>query len=306
MSLKTRRVTFSCRINCLLKHCCSIWHWKYLSFFLSRWCVHPGVQPGQQGLLSGGAAPEAADLRDQILPEKQNQGERGRPAGHLRQQVRQGLLSGGTRGRDRAASRRRQTLRVLWDLGKEEHQRGPDVSYFVHHGQVAQRNESGSALQSFPAPQWVAPQQILQKQEMQRWERVRGRGALRAEAQRAQWLDVHKGEGCRGQPDQREGLHHLLTCSSTGAQRTFADLGTKSIHSAHTDTPPRFSRGAAWLTGGDAGDDPTMLKNLPVGFLRAALTAKFTLSYFCDGTFGALWTNFIQIVFIMSIRQHFS
>ncbi|XP_056144067.1 dexamethasone-induced Ras-related protein 1-like isoform X2 [Lampris incognitus] len=62
------------------------------------------------------------DLRDQVVPQKQNQGERGRPPRHLRQQVRPGFLPGGAGGGGGAADRRRgRAVRLLRDLGETEH-----------------------------------------------------------------------------------------------------------------------------------------------------------------------------------------
>ncbi|XP_038619402.1 dexamethasone-induced Ras-related protein 1 isoform X2 [Tachyglossus aculeatus] len=92
------------------------------------------------------------DPGDQVLPEEQDQGERGSAAGHLRQQGRPGLLPGGGGPGDRAAGGRRpQALRLLRDLGQEEQQLRPDVPGPLHHGQAAQRDEPGPPPQGLRA-----------------------------------------------------------------------------------------------------------------------------------------------------------
>lgn len=143
---------------------------------------------------------------------QQDQGESGRSARHLRQQVRQGLLPpGGAGRRDRAAGRRGRALRVLRGLRQEEHQRGPDVPDSVHHGQAARRDESRPPLQGVPAVLRRPAPEVLQEQEVQGRQRVRDRGAARAQTQRAQRPDVHQREGGGRRPGQRERLQHLLT-----------------------------------------------------------------------------------------------
>nr|XP_056722244.1 dexamethasone-induced Ras-related protein 1 isoform X2 [Euleptes europaea] len=92
------------------------------------------------------------DHGDQVLLEEQNQGERRRPPGHLREQGRPGLLPGGRPPGDRAAGGPRpQEVRLLRDLGQEEQQLGPDVPGPLRHGQAAQRDEPG------PPPQSLGP-----------------------------------------------------------------------------------------------------------------------------------------------------
>ncbi|XP_059388932.1 dexamethasone-induced Ras-related protein 1-like isoform X2 [Carassius carassius] len=61
------------------------------------------------------------DLRDQVLPQKQDQRERGRAPGHLREQGRPRVLPRGPARGDRAADRRGRAVRVLRDLRQEEH-----------------------------------------------------------------------------------------------------------------------------------------------------------------------------------------
>ena len=61
-----------------------LWYSLYFFSFL-RGRVYSGVQSGQQRFIPGGAAPEATNIRDQVLPQKQDQGKCRRPAGHLRQ-----------------------------------------------------------------------------------------------------------------------------------------------------------------------------------------------------------------------------
>ncbi|XP_068439554.1 dexamethasone-induced Ras-related protein 1-like isoform X2 [Clinocottus analis] len=64
------------------------------------------------------------DLRDQVVPEKQDQGEHRRAAGHLRQQGRPGVLPGGAAGGDRRAGGRGREVRVLRDLRQAQRERG--------------------------------------------------------------------------------------------------------------------------------------------------------------------------------------
>ncbi|XP_071378480.1 dexamethasone-induced Ras-related protein 1-like isoform X2 [Centroberyx affinis] len=64
------------------------------------------------------------DLRDQVVPKKQDQREHRRAAGHLREQRRQGVLPGGAAGGDRAAGGRGREVRVLRDLRQAQRERG--------------------------------------------------------------------------------------------------------------------------------------------------------------------------------------
>ncbi|XP_072771860.1 uncharacterized protein [Nerophis lumbriciformis] len=127
------------------------------------------------------------DLRNQVVPEEQDQGERRRAAGHLRQQVRPRLPAGGAGGGDRGAGARRRPalpLPLLRGLRQEEHQRGPHVPGALRHGQAARRDEPRPPLQGVAAVLRAPAPEVVPGQEMQG--RVRHRGALRAPAQRAQ------------------------------------------------------------------------------------------------------------------------
>ncbi|XP_064439327.1 dexamethasone-induced Ras-related protein 1 isoform X2 [Mirounga angustirostris] len=160
------------------------------------------------------------DPGHQVLPQEQNQGERGRAAGHLRQQGGPGLLPRGGAARDRAAGGRRPpALRLLRDLGQEEQQPGPDVPGALRHGQAAQRDEPGPAPQGVraglrrAAQEGAAEQEAAASRQRRRGprRRLRHRGALRAPAQRAQRPHVHPREGQRRRPGQGQGaLRHQL------------------------------------------------------------------------------------------------
>ncbi|KAM7067893.1 dexamethasone-induced Ras-related protein 1 isoform 2-T3 [Molossus nigricans] len=150
------------------------------------------------------------DPRHQVLPQEQNQGERGCAPGHLWQQGRPGLLPRGGAVRDPAAGGRRPpALRLLPDLGQEEQQPGPDVPGALRHGQAAQRDEPGPAPQGVGAALRRAAQEAAAEQEAaargrrRPGRRARHRGALRAQAQRAQRPPVRPREG--GRPGQGQG-----------------------------------------------------------------------------------------------------
>ncbi|XP_077172727.1 dexamethasone-induced Ras-related protein 1 isoform X2 [Paroedura picta] len=150
------------------------------------------------------------DRGDQVLPQEQDQGERGGAAGHLRQQGRPGLLPRGRAPGDRAAGGpRSQEVRLLRDLGQEEQQPGPDVPGPLRHGQAAQRDEPG------PPPQGLHP--VLRTpaekgpEGQETPEGGGGRGGLRHPGplcpppQRAQRPHVHPGEGRPGRAGERQG-----------------------------------------------------------------------------------------------------
>ncbi|XP_072528052.1 uncharacterized protein [Salminus brasiliensis] len=145
------------------------------------------------------------DLRDQVVPEKQDQGERGRAAGRLRQQGRPRVLAGGAARGDRAAGGRGRAVCLLRDLGQAQHQRGPHVPGALHHGQAAQRDEPGPAPQGVAAVLRRAAPQVVPQQEAEGRRGVRGGGAVCAPPQRAQRPDVHKGEGRRRRSGQGQG-----------------------------------------------------------------------------------------------------
>ncbi|XP_069501830.1 dexamethasone-induced Ras-related protein 1 isoform X2 [Ambystoma mexicanum] len=152
------------------------------------------------------------DPRDQVLPEEQDQGERGRAARHLRQQGRPRLLPRGAAARDRAAGGRRPELRLLRDLGQAQHAPRRDVPGPLHHGQAAQRDEPRPAPQGLRAVLRHPAQEVPQEQEGEGRRRgLRHRGALRAPAQRAQRPDVHPREGHRRRAGQGQGeVRHQL------------------------------------------------------------------------------------------------
>ncbi|XP_049632896.1 dexamethasone-induced Ras-related protein 1 isoform X2 [Suncus etruscus] len=162
------------------------------------------------------------DPGHQVVPEEQDQGERGRAAGHLRQQGRPRLLPRSGAARDRAAGGRRPAaLRLLRDLGQEEQQPGPDVPRALRHGQAAERDEPRPAPQGVGAVLRRAAQEGAAQQEAaargqrrrprRARRRLRHRGPLRAPAERAQRPHVHPRESQRRRPGQRQGaLRHQL------------------------------------------------------------------------------------------------
>ncbi|XP_030196892.1 dexamethasone-induced Ras-related protein 1 isoform X2 [Gadus morhua] len=155
------------------------------------------------------------DLRDQVVPKEQDQGARGRAAGHLRQQERPRDAPRGAAGGYRAAAGRGREMRVLRDLGQAQRERGQDVPDAIHHGQAAARDESR------PAPQGVravlrghAAQEVREEQEAEgQWGCVRHCGPVCAPPERAQRPAVHQGEGGGRGWGQGEGevLHQLKT-----------------------------------------------------------------------------------------------
>ncbi|XP_045149410.1 dexamethasone-induced Ras-related protein 1 isoform X2 [Echinops telfairi] len=170
------------------------------------------------------------DPRHEVLPQEQNQGERGRARGHLRQQGGPGLLPGSGAARDRAAGGGRPpALRLLRDLGQEEQQPRPDVPGALRHGQAAQRDESGPAPQGVGAvlrraAQGAARQKAAARQRRPRRSR-RHRGALRPQAQRAQRPHVHPREGQWWWPSQGQGaLHHQLGAPAAPATKHTENL----------------------------------------------------------------------------------
>ncbi|XP_057673283.1 uncharacterized protein LOC130904509 isoform X2 [Corythoichthys intestinalis] len=122
------------------------------------------------------------DLRNQVVPEEQDQGERRSAAGHLRQQMRPRVPPRGAGGRDPAAAGRRgrPPLRLLRDLGQEKHQRGPHVPHALRRRQAAGRDEPRPPLQGVAAVLRAATPKVLPRQEVQG--RLRHRGAVRAQA----------------------------------------------------------------------------------------------------------------------------
>lgn len=110
--------------NCVYLSLCTSQNLTKLSFSSSRWRVHPCLQPGQPRLLPGGPAAQAADLRDQVLPQKQNQREHRRASGDLRQQGWQRLSSGGATRGDRATGCWRREVCLLRDLRQAQRERG--------------------------------------------------------------------------------------------------------------------------------------------------------------------------------------
>ncbi|XP_069917840.1 dexamethasone-induced Ras-related protein 1 isoform X2 [Oryctolagus cuniculus] len=171
------------------------------------------------------------DPGHQVVPQEQDQGERGRAAGGVWQQGRPGLLPRGGAARDPAAGGRRPpALRLLRDLGQEEQQPGRDVPRALRHGQAAERDEPGLAPQGVGAVLRRAAQQegaacqvaAARGQGRRRpRRRLRHRGALRAQAERAQRPPVHPREG-RRRPGQGQGaLCHQLGAPRLGEGRAF-------------------------------------------------------------------------------------
>ncbi|XP_061562321.1 uncharacterized protein LOC133418026 isoform X2 [Phycodurus eques] len=138
-------------------------------------------------------APQASNLRDQVVPEKQNEGEPRRAPGHLRQQGRPRFLPRGAARRDRAAGgRRRRQVRLLRDLRQAQRERGPHVPDALHPGQAAARDEPRPAQEGVGAVLRHAAQKVAEEQEGEgRPGGLRHGHAVRAETQRAQRPHVH-------------------------------------------------------------------------------------------------------------------
>ncbi|XP_069900522.1 dexamethasone-induced Ras-related protein 1 isoform X2 [Globicephala melas] len=193
------------------------------------------------------------DPRHQILPQEQNQGERGRAPGHLWQQRGPGLLPRGGAARDRAAGGRRPpALRLLRDLGQEEQPPGPDVPRALRHGQPAARDEPGPAPPGIGAALRGAAQEGAAGQEAAASGRRPGRrlrhlGALGAQAKRAQRSHVHPREGQRRRPDQGQGTlrYQLGTPAPRGRRASEDPLVQESSVRAVRPEPRARERGRA-------------------------------------------------------------
>ncbi|XP_051926506.1 uncharacterized protein LOC127603866 isoform X2 [Hippocampus zosterae] len=138
-------------------------------------------------------APQASNLRDQIVPQKQNEREPRRAPGHMRQQGRPRVLPRGAARRDRGTGgRRREQVRLFRDLGQAQRERGPDVPDLIHPRQVAPRDESRPAQEGVRAILRHAAQKVHEEQENERRRGgVRHGDAVRAQTQRAQRPHVH-------------------------------------------------------------------------------------------------------------------
>ncbi|XP_047233283.1 dexamethasone-induced Ras-related protein 1 isoform X2 [Girardinichthys multiradiatus] len=132
------------------------------------------------------------DLRDQVVPEKQNQGEHRGASGDLRKQGRSRVPQRGAAGRDRAAGGQRRQVRLLRDLGQAQRERGQDVSDSVYFGKATSRDEPRPAQEGIRAVLRHASQEVAEAQEAEgHWGGVRRSDSVRAETQRAQRPYVH-------------------------------------------------------------------------------------------------------------------